>query len=515
MSVKTSKSAPKVDAKKATTSTSTGTTMEAVPLLSMLDRYDTRALSPESENFLKELREHVENKTLDLKLELKRLEHPNHAYAVLCPDAKAAVIFMFQEGMKLDNPQYLLQHVENNEAVKDFTTKFTKFSIVNIIVIEKDNYNKVGMYADFIIKTLRGRLDEALNKLNINYFKNKTIILDVNPVNIKNFISRFNIGVEPRNDFGFIAYVSNQTLNPNMPMQNVNLEMFKDIKPFLAVTGYNEFIYQPNMAYTPQNMGIAGANIKKFTPIVHVSDIISLLPHENMIPFAILLAAEVFIGKGLWRNPEYNKTTSNLIVDPSTKKPWKPKNIQELQTFMDTYLLPPLFCVDVIEGKPKLPGLNNLISNTNLHTMFSNFFQMEINTAQNIVVNRFNEIAGYVIFNNVKADSRVIDYCNIVEKIGYKPEFERFLTRFDPITRAKMVEEIVQFEKLYVNYCNILNPVIQSAATEVARNVNIIVTFDNQMPVLDFSSMMNYAFTGQSNLFGGATYNPTINYTLY
>lgn len=453
-------------------------------------------LDSNSDEYLAKLRKILEDPAY-ARISCKRLDEPGaFAFTTNEKNSKnAGIILIFMSAVTL-NYNDIINRTKFIAAARDFKNKFPDYQLLHIMTVTENDYDKCMQMAAYISNTLQMKSgDSEIEKnLTISQLKKYRIVIDSDINNVKNFFKKhYPHKAIPRCDIGFIASIGNIKKNYNQFMGG--MDSFDNLTPLFAVSGYTEFIEESIAPGTPI----------KFTPIIHVTGILSIIPSSKILSMAIPVAVELFISGGMWKAQYLNPVKGsinigNLINDPKTNKPWVAKTQNEITGFFNTYMNPPFFAIDIAEGKARIPNIEKLMSDNIILDEMASFLEIDRSNFQNMNVGKigFNEIIGEIEADDNIIDSREIDYLFLMSKVGYRDKFEAFKYRLvDPTKRAELISEIANFTKTGINYVFLIDSnIVRISATVIGQNLTFYNPGMNTIPTVSLSqSGFNYQST--------------------
>ena len=418
------------------------------------------------------------------------------AVAFSTPDKLSVVLVKDSD---LPNVQAILADAMYYNAKTSFYNAFPNHTLLNIVGCNRFMYNRPSQMAAYISQIFMAQQNEQIRSFTIDSFNDQyRINIDTDLGNVRQFFENNSPSPVVCGDFGFIASL----VDKNEPRYN----MYHDAKKMFGVTGYVEFVRND------------GAGLF-FTPIVHVTDIHSVMASTKILALAIPLIGEVFMNRNLWRSPftaigksMYN--IGNLVIDPTTSKPAEVKNDLDFRKMFHEYIRNPILSIDVRVGHPCIPGLNN-ITRPSDHNLLANeiFSFMNVNPGiiEGIGENIFKEIVG--IFETSKTDrysnlmdTRDLNYLYVVSKTKWSPALDFLLTRND-------TDPIRRFENLKTIFDGIITPVsssittmfydkfIKQVASAMASKVIVDIPIAADLPNIDLTSFAAKAYQPGISMF--------------
>lgn len=460
--------------------------------------------SGEALEYLDNIRKILEDPSRTAKIEMKYLNDDAVAFSL-----KGESVVLVRESDIVNLPA-LAADAKMQQAKESFYKHFPSNRLNNIVTVNRYMFNRSAQMASYITQTLVSRIDDAIKNFNIGSFNRRyRVVIDTEMSNVRQFFDAHSPSPVMCGDFGFIASLQDNT-SQQIPGQHPSTtHMF-------AVTGYVEFILDERN--------------NTFTPMVHVTDILSPLPSTKILALAFPLIGDIFIGRGLWRHPytsigKAEVNIGNLIIDPNTQKPLEVKTEFDMRKLFREYINEPILAFDTRAGHTTIPGLTKLTRTADHHLLATeiNEFLMVDNSAPMGTVgqNVFREIVGvweaskHSRFSNLM-DTRDINYLNMVAKTKWSQQLEMLKTRYevDPIKRweflCKLVGDLTPTHNSITTM--IYGEFVQHIASVVANSIDVSVPSLTTVQSIDLSDIQQKAYhpgvpqfgpTGGSNMMGG------------
>lgn len=477
----------------------------------LLNMYGSNlTLDGNADEYLSKLRKILEDPAYKIKVNCKRLSE-NGAYAFNSPNAGVVILFMSAVDSNVND---IINRTKLVSAAQSFKNEFPNHKLLNVIQVTEADYEKYVQMAAYITNTLQMVSDSAIDDLTIDMLKKYKIIIDNDTSSVKSFFKKnYPHKVIPRCDTGFTVSIGVKKNNQFIATNNI-YDSFDSVMPLFAASGYTDFLEENVMPGTPL----------KFTPVVHLSGILSVIPSSKILSMAIPIAAEIFIGNGIWKQQFLNPTKGgvnigNLINDQKTNKPWNAKQQNEIIGFFNNYINPAFLVVDVVEGQARIPGIERMIINSNDDRMslineITSFLKIDPSNIQpNLGKIIFSEIIGEVevekeISPDLMIDSRMFDYLFLVSKLGYQEKLESLKHRYiDPVKRADFISEFANFNKTNINYAFLIDSMFAKiCAMAIGQSLSFYNPSMNVIPTVSLAQQEN-PFNFQTNMFGNANSN--------
>jgi hypothetical protein len=344
-------------------------------------------------------------------------------------------IVLVHEGDMM-NYQELINEVKLYNAKQAYYSAFPKKKLLNIVTVNRFMFNRPIQMASYINNLFLSQSD-MIKSFNYQSFGSQNSI-DINTDIgvVRRFFEMHSTTPVFCGNFGFVASLADKNSNRSAG--------YNQPTPMFGVSGYVEFIRNDSDG--------------TFTPIVHVTDILSVLPTNKILALALPLIGGVIISRNIWKQPfsaiakDNNINIGNLIIDANSGKPYEVKSDADFRQMFRQYIGDPLLCIDIKSGGADIPGLNRLIRQSEHIAVFNEilefFGEAPLNACPPIAQNIFREIIGAsdIAKNNMvePIDSRDINYLYTVAKAKYNPRLDYLLARneYDPVRRFEAIKEI-------------------------------------------------------------------------
>ncbi len=315
-----------------------------------------------------------------------------------------------------------------------------------------------------VIYTLVIRPEDYVNAL--KYANHLTPILKIaaEPENFKlNLASLSGLNYEVRTDLAYVRSVIDaynpSTVRPPVDVGIVIRAKGKEqgAKPhdLIAIGATTRFVAKSQDG-TCTNTG------KDFIPFVSITSIVTPTPSVSMALFGISVAADYLLPRENWlaqfRNFAASENVGNLIVD-TNGEPFKVKDPAVLHEMKSTRLEAPVLTVDILDGSPRVPGLESIVSN---HA------KSEVADFMGINVEQLTEPVStqtHIQFSGADAageDTRKHTYLYFMSQKpeGYRDYLKLLVRNTDPAFSLRAIEEIMGVgttKPLYINASVLLN----------------------------------------------------------
>lgn len=455
------------------------------------------AWSGDALEYLQAIRNVLEDSSMPVKMEMSHVS--SDAVAFSTKDKFSVILVRDSEIVNLGAMSADAKFYAARDA---FYELFPDNKLVNIVSCNKFMFSRPSQMASYINKTLTAQSDDSIRDFNIGSFGDRyQIVIDSDMSNVRSFYDVHSPNPTVCGEFGFIASIQDKA--------DTRFNTFQQTTPMFAATGYVEFVRNESN--------------NTFIPMVHITDILSVLTSSKILALALPLIGEIFIGHGLWRQPFSNLGTvgcniGNLIVDHATQKPYEVKSDADFRKMFREYIGTPILCIDIAAGQATIPGLSKITrpsDNVQLMTEIYDFLNIgRENVAGAIGENIFKEIVGVwetsksVKFSNAM-DTRAITYLYAVSKLKWSPRLEALLdrTEADPVRRFDMIRELVgEVTPTYSSITTLLyGDFIRKIAGVVAQNVKVVMPAMANMPTIDLTGYVDKSYQPGINMFGNTS----------
>lgn len=473
-------------------------------------------ISVHGTEFVKAVRQQLEDPSRGIKIETRQLPEPSGS--MLFAYGQQGIILNFEEAISIDPA--MPKSAVNSLAVRSAKAIMgNEFKVLNSIIISPEDYGRPKHTADHLADTLRATASSQVSNMTIEAMAKSQFSVDIDASNTRSFLDSISPhAVRSRGDIGFTINMRRDdlpSLNPNPNYQQATFS------PIIGVTAYVEFLQ------TMDNDGIT----PKYLPVIHITEIASKLPTFYMAATAIAVAADLFIGKQLWKNQfssfDKNKPNiGNLIIDPETNQPWTAGSAELRDQFINHYCKRPVLAIDVTDGRARIPKLEKLAdpsteAQASVRKIFGDFLGISIPaniTPGNCV---FQEFVGIVSRGGELYDSRIVDYLTCVQGMGNNPRIGDLLRRdSNPIPRAELIKELMSdFRRLYVNQVCVLEAELVRTMGEIVHKVLRITNSFNAVSGINMDLLLTQSDQYASGSFTvtsamGPGYNSAYNYNI-
>ena len=456
--------------------------------------------SGEAADYLQEIRKIIEDPGMTIKAKMTYLSDDSVAFSV--PASKICVVLVRESDIA--NPLALVADAKFFTARDACHAVFgIDFKVLNIVSCNRFMFNRPNQMAAYITQVLTAQTDDQITNFNISNFGSQyQINVDTDMSNVRQFFDAHSTTNVVSGDFGFITSLVDKSDNAN------RLNNYNPGTPMFGVTGYVEFIRH-------EATGV-------LTPMVHVTDILSVLASPKIMAIALPLIGEVLIGNNLWRQPytsigKSDINIGNLIVDQASQKPLEVKNDADFRKLFHDWIGAPILCIDIKCGAASIPGINKITRSAD-HDLFAREIYDFLNISPAISdgglgQNIFKEIIGVVEtsksskFTNLM-DTRDVTYLFAVSKLKWSPKLDVLLRRSDndPVRRFEMIRDIIgEVTPTHSSITTMLSgPFIRRIAETLASKVTVNMPTSSDLPSIDLTNFANKAYQPGIAVFGQA-----------
>lgn len=413
-----------------------------------------RPLTPEGKKYLERLTEIL--CTSEKRIKLTRLPQTN-AY-LFNRDGKGFGIVFKEHIPAMNNMKPASTY--NEKVYREIHERFQGIEVLDVVDVHATDYICVDNMARHIEAVLNYALDtNAAMGFNAIIDKNNIFRIVTNIHTVNQAIQEVSPHGVPANvKVGFTLDIcTSQDVNPYKFNNSRDTDTY-DWTTVLAVGAYVDFSKMNNFATEgPQ-----------YTPIVHISEIVSLIPTPRILPVVLALATDTFIGKGLWKEAISNYSgqpnVGSLIINADGVIQ-SVSNIGEREEFIAKFCAPAVLCLDALDGRASIPGLGLFAvpnGNSILASCFNEFFNMSMLNNITLTLDTYEEATGIVRTGSMDKDSRSLDYFEMLNAAGGNRQLlERFLIRDGRANQRLLDLQEAGFTSIVPMYQNnmcILNP---------------------------------------------------------
>lgn len=292
-----------------------------------------------------------------VKTEVIELTQPNGTLAFVANDK--AIVLIFDEAVLRRDPIPTVAYEESADAALKKVRP--NAMIVQVIVITKDDYHK----ADVMIPFLRNALEIVANgrdaALAVNMLRGSDFYISDSKDEYENNIAVLDPhGVMLRHDLCFSLYASarQQRQMVDYERQQYFGQAIEDRSLVGVVGGYVEFVRDTSAPMT-----------YRYFPVVHITEIKSVIPSEKLLPMFIVLAMRKWMLNHGWAD-QYNRLSMTSLSgtpvslgslvpdDNSPTKRWVLQTPSDVQTCLNECMNPAILAIDVTDGRARIPGID-------------------------------------------------------------------------------------------------------------------------------------------------------------
>lgn len=499
-------------------------------IVDIVKYFGRTAVSPAIKEYLTTVDEGLKAAQLGIK-EIRRVElsEPSGAQAYIATGEggeKYAAIILFSDALSMTQVDYTPYSMFVIPALKSLGDLEGQVTLVSSYVLMNEDLTRASEMTGSLIMDLVPYVRKDLIEVNVQNLAQPGIeyIVDASVENAKMFENQVSPqSVRPRADIGFTVTMR---LPQNRNMQIGNQQLMSDQRPFMAVGAYVDVI-------GPFIDPTTGAS--KYQPLIRVTFIESLMPIFGSIALALPLILEYFVRQGLWKRPfmKFAAGTPNLgqlTPDPvKADKLWFAPGITEMEAFLPMHTMPPMLCLDVVEGRHRISDLF-MFQDPHYHPRIVDecmkFFNAPIPRFTGAVckVANVDYIGAYGQRGGRMSDTRDVTYLDEVAKSGSLDEVTKksllnYMPR--PQDRASVVSRLCNgFTSLYQCSTVLISAEFVSwiAACVPYSNIRIVDPngYANSLPMASFDpSFVNYGayhsvmsqqyrpFAGATGMYGG------------
>lgn len=463
------------------------------------------AMSSEGAKYVKTVREYLESKAPNVRI--VSLSYPAESMAFILGDQ--AIVLIFAEAVRreenLPTASYTKHAMQTLKSVVG-----TNVQMRNCVVVTPDDYCKAETMAAYLNNALQCLSNGDIMALNKRAFDKYNLEVSTNVARYDDMIRRHNPhGIPARNDLCLTISLNlgSKNRNPSNLFEKTETESVE----IAAVGAYVRFVQTQTM----------GTTYAKFIPEVHISEITMALPFEGLLPVVLSMAAETLLDNRYWTSQFSNLGSANsanignLITDNTTGAPWRADNLAMRDTFIAQYCENPVLIIDVVEGRARIPGLEQFcFAEGQAHVLdsFKKFLQAEIPTAGVIGQQFAREYVGTAAINGTVIDSRWVDFLNMMIHHSSDAGRCRYLLNHTQ-TEDEMVRIVREFAPdlnlHYVNNMVLIQPNVLRPVQTIVRSSLKMINGQQLGGIMDTAALyhasQNYAAAPQGAYFANST----------
>jgi hypothetical protein len=421
-------------------------------------------LDAKAAEYIGAIRGIVEDPAQQLQVTVKKLRENIFGFS----SSKYTILIVIESGSKSFGD---IINDDMSEPILVFKESYpTDQELINVVTVDQYSLDRSPQMASYIIRAITAKVDPATNFTINDIRREEQLVIDTDPNTAKRFLDKHSCKAVTAVDFGFVVSL----VNKHKFMQKPYLRGDE----FFGVGGYVEFTREDTAPGTPI----------KFLPIIHITEITSVIPIPNIMALAIPIAAEVFIGAGLWKQPFMNISKKGInignLIEEKNGKPWAAKNEVELSEFFMQYIGQPILCLDIVSGHARLPGIGKFASDVHHNDIIDSFAKFldipkqSLGSPARVI---FREIVGVAevsadISPNGLLDTRDITYLFAINKLGNTPGVSTLKHRYPKAeSRIECIREELSISAtpLAMNFCTMLNGQFVQACSAAVKSLGM------------------------------------------
>lgn len=386
---------------------------------------------------------------------LKRVQLPEpmgaQAYIAQAVDGTKSGINIIFADLIPPSVDFLPMSLKAEAAARSLRQLHPDVALVNTILVKDRDLERTQQMAQTLVAELCPQIDQQFRDAAAKDLAvHNDFVVDNNLETARAFIDRISpSAVLPKMDLAITISVRRRT-NNMWNNQNPFAKFVQDNQPipFMAITAMVD-VMGPFMDPT--------TSTQKYQPMIRITSMHSLIPLMGSIFLGQVLAAQNFIQYGNWKRPfmKFAKGTpnlGNLTVDPDgSGKLWFAPDVQSMDTFIAQWLMPPILCMDVVEGQARIPSIHSFADGTPDNQAYllseaSRFFGSVIPQFMGAPYNplAIDYIGTVGPADGQQVDSREYTYLNKVCEGALDPNTSRVLLNFFPMPeeRARVVSQL-------------------------------------------------------------------------
>ena len=368
------------------------------------------AISAAGSNYITALKAKIENDDPRGLIKCYPLTYPAMSLAFV--NENKAIVLLFSEAITTDANKPAVSKVKDAVATLKSTVG-QSVELVNVVVVCPEDYAKAAVMGAYICNSLLAMNSDIIAGFNAGSLKDVQVSISTIPDDYDKFVETVNPhGVPARADLKLTISIVQPNRNPQSLWTDEQGEKFT----IAAVGAYVTF------ASASLGMGFGGS--VKFLPEVHISEITSLVWDDSILPLILSQVTDCLIFGGFWK-AQFNNISDNapnigsLIVDPATNKTWKADTTTKRDQFIAQYCEQPILCLDITEGRARIPGLVGWYMGDQFPRIakkINQFFKRDLLPPTVEIARPFyTEMTGtFTTTGAAKADTRWIDFLNMM-----------------------------------------------------------------------------------------------------
>lgn len=367
------------------------------------------AISAAGSAYITALKAKVKNDDPHGLITIYPLNYPAMSLAFV--NENKAIVLLFSEAINTDaNKPSVSKTKDAVDTLKKTVGQSVELACV--VVVTPEDYAKAAVMGAYICNSLLSMNSDIISGFNVGSFKDVQVSISTIPDDYDKFVELVNPhGVPARADLKLTISI----LQPNRNPQSLWTDEQGEKLTIAAVGAY--------VTFANASLGMIGGGVK-FLPEVHISEITSLIWDDSILPLILSQVTDCLIFGGFWK-AQFNSVSDNapnigsLIVDPATNKTWKASTTSERDQFIAQYCEQPILCLDVVEGRARIPGLVGWYINGQFPRVaqkINNFFKGELLPPTVEIARPFySQLTGTITTTGAaKADTRWIDFLNMM-----------------------------------------------------------------------------------------------------
>ena len=370
------------------------------------------AMSSEGSKYVKTLKDVFENKNIaSSPIKVQTLPFPPETLAITSGDN--AFLLLFSEALRKEDLP--VSAYTKNALQTLYSVYGSKVKLRNCIVVDPVDYNKAEVMAAALLNTLNVLESPDVQSLTLASMKKNQLEISTNPNTYEDYIRRNDPhGIPARADLCM-------TVSLNVPKRNNNMQV-----DLFSQADTDKMEIGAIGAYVVFVQAQSATGFTKFIPEIHISNICTSMPFEGMLTLFLSLAVDVLLDNRYWISQfsdlggSNTPNIGNLIDDNQTGAPWRADNLQARDAFISQYCEPPVLILDVVEGRHRIPGLEQFVYpelSSRIIASYNKFIGTAVApipmTAQPGVV-LAREYIGTVSVASNPVDSRYVDFLNMM-----------------------------------------------------------------------------------------------------
>lgn len=444
------------------------------------------ALSAEGNEYVKQLKTFLKEKSSILGAEIKviNLSSPHEALAV-CLGNDAFVLLFSEVAPGGDTPTSALtkEALENLMSIVGRNVKMR-----NAIVVTPDMYSRGAVMAAHLINCF-ALLSNGNFTITLDSMRKYQLEISTNVSDYENFNRKFNPhGVIARDDIKITLAINTPKKTQDIA-QNFFAQSEVDKTEICTIACYTNFLRGNTFSHD---------GIQKYIPEVHISEIVSAIPFQGVIPLALAIVSDFVVAGGHWKTQFTNldalsPNIGNLFSNAADGAPIQLDNLAVVNQYLSSYFENPVLIMDVVEGRARIPGIEQYViqnSNGYVTDTINKFLGLQTGQQNAIHADMSNYSVLYKAYvgdfqqGSDTCDTRWVDYLNMMIHHRDRNKCASLLERFPENLQLTYLKSFVDARPQYLaNMVAFSYPFINSFSNIIKNAVRVNSNMNNNQSI--------------------------------